>query len=248
MTTMPKTVEKRRFVLPSGVEPAPDILDDDMPEAMQQLDYIFDVVTQIKAFISDRPGAFTAGDGPVYYLDESGQQQYFKPDCMAVFDVDPQYIRARNGYFIEEVGKPPDFAMEIASVSTASRDTGFKRALYERLGIQEYFGFDPTGGDYYGVSLFGWRLRDGLYVPAETWTDADGATWAYSETLGLQFCAERESLRVRDPISGEFLRTLEESERERFDIERERDKLAAELAAKDALIQRLQRQFPDAEF
>ena len=88
--------------------------------------------------------------------------------------------------------------------------------------MQEYFGFDRTGGDFYGVILFGWRLRDGAYVPIETTRDADGATWAYSEVLGLSFRAEKDSLRVWDPERGEFLYRLQESERARRQAENAR--------------------------
>ena len=204
MTTTPadtETIERRRYALPTGVEPAPDILDDDMPDPMFQHPFFFAIVELLNAFFGSTPGALVDGDCPVYYRDEDGVQTYVKPDCMVAFGVDPDYIYARNGYFIEEVDKPPDFVMEIGSTTTAGNDTGFKRDLYERLGVQEYFGFDRTGGDFYGVILFGWRLRDGVYVPVETTRDADGATWAYSEVLGLSFRAEKDSLRVWDPCA-----------------------------------------------
>ena len=221
-TTSTETIERRRYASPSGVEPAPDILDDDMPDPMFQHPFFFAIVELLTSFFWNTPGALVDGDGPVYYRDEDGVQTYVKPDCMVAFGVDPDYIYARNGYFIEEVDKPPDFVMEIGSTTTAGNDTGPKRDLYEWLGVQEYFGFDRTGGDFYGVILFGWRLRDGAYVPIETTRDADGATWAYSEVLGLSFRAEKDSLRVWDPERGEFLYRLQESERARRQAERAR--------------------------
>ena len=225
MTTSPTptdTTERRRYALPPGVEPAPDILDDDMPDPMFQHPFFFAIVELLTSFFWNAPGALVDGDCPVYYRDGGGVQTYVKPDCMVAFGVDSDYIYARNGYFIEEVDKPPDFVMEIGSTTTADNDTGFKRDLYERLGVQEYFGFDATGGEFYGVALFGWRLRDGEYVPVETTRDDDGATWAYSEVLGLSFRAERDSLKVWDPKRGEFLYRLRESERARLEAERGR--------------------------
>ena len=239
MTTLPtkaKTIERRRYVLPPGVEPAPDILDDDMPDPMFQHPFFFAIVELLNAFFEDSLDTLVDGDCPVYYRDANGVQTYFKPDCAVVFGVDPNYIYARNGYFMEEVGKTLDFVMEIASRTTADNDIGSKRDLYERLGVREYFGFDRTGGDFYGVPLFGWRLREGEYVPVETTLDADGATWAYSEVLGLRFRAAPDSLRVWNPKTGEFLYRLKESERARQESERAldesiqaRERLEAEL-------------------
>lgn len=234
--TTSETIERRRYELPPGVEPAPDILDDDMPDPMFQHPFFFATVELLNAFFENRPGTLVDGDCPVYYRDADGVQTYFKPDCAVVFGVDPNYIYARNGYFVEEVGKPPDFVMEIASTTTADNDIGYKRDLYERLGIREYFGFDRTGGDFYRVPLFGWRLREGKYVPVETRLDADGATWAYSEVLGLYFRAAPHSLRLWNPQTEEFLYRLKESEQARQESEQAldeseqaRERLEAEL-------------------
>ena len=224
-----KTIERRRCELPPGVEPAPDILDDDMPDPMFQHPFFFAIVELLNAFFEDSLDTLVDGDCPVYYRDANGVQTYFKPDCAVVFGVDPNYIYARNGYFMEEVGKTLDFVMEIASRTTADNDIGSKRDLYERLGVREYFGFDRTGGDFYGVPLFGWRLREGEYVPVETTLDADGATWAYSEVLGLRFRAAPDSLRVWNPKTGDFLYRLKESERARLESEQARERLEAEL-------------------
>lgn len=237
MKTLPTIAERRRYVLPPGVEPAPDILDDDMPEPMSQHPFFFATIEILTSVFWNTPGALVDGDCPVYYRDDDGVQRYVKPDCMVAFGVDSDYIYARNGYFIEEVGKPPEFVMEIGSTSTAGNDTGFKRDLYERLGVREYFGFDGTGGEYYGVPLFGWRLRYGEYVPVETTRDADGAMWAHSEVLGLSFCAERKSLKVWDPERGEFLHRLVDSERERLESEQARDRLESELRVERMTLQ-----------
>ena len=53
------------------------------------------------------------------------------------FDVDANAIRRRNGYLIREVGKPPDFVVEVASETTASIGVGSKRDLYARMGVAE---------------------------------------------------------------------------------------------------------------
>ena len=62
------------------------------------------------------------------------------------FGVDPAAIFARNGYVISEVGKPPDFVLEVASESTGRRDYTHKRAIYAEYGVAEYWRFDRSGG------------------------------------------------------------------------------------------------------
>ena len=64
------------------------------------------------------------------------------PDLFIAFGVDPQAYRDSNGYIISEQGKPPDFAIEVASPSTGRIDVGEKRDDYAALGITEYWRFD----------------------------------------------------------------------------------------------------------
>ncbi|MCE2501487.1 MAG: Uma2 family endonuclease [Dehalococcoidia bacterium] len=111
-----------------------------------------------------------------------------EPDLLVAFGVKPASILPRNGYIIWEAGKPPDFVMEVASESTHPRDTGFKRELYARLGIAEYWRVDPTGGDFYGYALAGDRFVDGEYRAIDLTTEADGMIWGYSSTLDLCPC------------------------------------------------------------
>ena len=95
MTTLPTIAdrfERRRRVLPPGVGPAPDILDDDMPEPMFQHPFFFTIVEILTSFFWNTPGALVDGDCPVYYRDDDGAQRYVKPDTMVAFDVDSDYI------------------------------------------------------------------------------------------------------------------------------------------------------------
>ena len=64
------------------------------------------------------------------------------PDLLVAFGVNPGAYRERNGYVIEEQGKPPDFVLEIASRHTGGVDVGQKREDYAALGIPEYWRFE----------------------------------------------------------------------------------------------------------
>jgi len=135
----------------------------------------------------------------------------------------------RNGYVISEVGKPPDLAMEVGSRSTGRRDYTVKREGYAALSIREYWRFDPSGGEHHDRPLAGDTLVDGEYVPMEIVVESDDRHWGYSEVLGLELWWEEETLRFRDPVSGEFLLTPEEERAARESAEARVAELEAEL-------------------
>ena len=127
------------------------------------------------------------------------------PDCVVAFDVDAEGIAETNGYVINEVGKPPEFVMEVASETTGVRDYEIKRDQYAALGVGEYWRFDHTGSDYHDVALAGDRLVDGSYIPFTITREPDGVIWGYSPTLELSLCWVRRELRFYDPAEGIYL-------------------------------------------
>ena len=132
------------------------------------------------------------------------------PDLTIAFNVSQSVILARNGYSIEENGKPPDFVLEVASPTTARNDYGRKRQDYAAFGIPEYWRFDPTGGRRYDAALAGDRLVDGAYQPIDlVHTDAD-RLWGHSDVLNLAVCWEYGRLRWWDPATQSYLQTHDE--------------------------------------
>ena len=221
-----------------GVMPDPDAPDDyePLPDAMQQEPDFLYAVTALQAFFWGRPGVLVSGDTPVYYIDADDAQHIVRPDCYVAFGVNPISIRRRNGYFIREAGKPPDFVLEIASESTHANDTGPKRGLYARLGVGEYWRFDATGGDLYPEALAGERLADGEYVRIETVQGPDGVIRGHSEWLGLDLCWDNGHLRYYDPKAEEYLRDLQEAETARLTAE---GQAVAEQLARQAAEERI---------
>ena len=59
------------------------------------------------------------------------------------------------GYSIDEHGKAPDFALELASPNTARNDERGKRIDYANFGVREYWRFDASGGRWYQQPLAG---------------------------------------------------------------------------------------------
>ena len=77
------------------------------------------------------------------------------PDLTVSLDSKPELIDEDGGYSIDRQGKPPDFALEVASRTTGKTDYTNKRLDYERYGIAEYWRFDPSGGEYHDAALAG---------------------------------------------------------------------------------------------
>ena len=172
------------------------------------------------------------------------------PDVYVAFDV---ANRHHSSYVVWEEGKPPDFVLEVVSPSSRRRDKEEKRDAYARMGVPEFFIYDPE--DKSGPTLTGLELRNGRYEPLPEETFADGVVGVRSNALGLCLCVKPTgtepldgSLRWYDPARGEFLPTLHESEARAAASDAraaESDARAAESEARvaelEALIEKMRR-------
>ena len=148
------------------------------------------------------------------------------PDLVVAFNCDVERVLAARGYSIDAHGKPPAFALEVASESTGDVDYTVKRVIYARYGVREYWRFDETGGDYHDVALAGDVLVNGEYKPIPIeWVD-DEIARGYSEVLRLYICWEYGDLRFYDPDRDFYLVTYEEN----ADARRQSDARAEEEA------------------
>ena len=180
-----------------------------LPDGFEQGPHYREIVTILEYRFKDAR-TMVCGNSLIYYV-EGDPSKRFAPDCYITFDIDKTSIKKHNTYLIWEVGKPPDFALEIGSRSTVIADIGPKRKLYAELGIGEYWRYDPTGGDYYGERLVGERLVDGEYIRFETRREPGGSTWGHSPTLNLYLHWTEDRLRFYDPEAGKWLRSYRES-------------------------------------
>ena len=226
------------------------------PDAMQQSPHIFRAYEILDAYFKDRPDVLVAGRG---YLcsDIRDRSRWISMDCVVAFAVDPEAIIARNGYIISEVGKPPEFVLEVVSESTSRQDYIRQRALYAEYGVAEYWCFDRTGGEYHDAPLSGDRLVNGRYEPIRIHTGTDGVLRGYSPVLRLELHWDAGQLRFRDPaVVGHYLPDLREAlaqrdaetaaravaEAERDIAAAQRDVEAKARAAAEALVERLRAQ------
>lgn len=204
----------------SHIERLPD------PERMndlEQIDWVVYFISALQAHFAERDDVLISGEGYLCHEASGSTVGWLVPDCIVVFGVDPYAIRARNGYVIGEVGKPPDFVLEVGSRSTGRIDCTVKREGYAGYSVREYWRFDHTGGDYHDAAIAGDLLVDGEYEPMEIIEEADGMKWGHSSALGLDLCWIDNGLRVRVPETGEFLPTSVEWSNKTRAAETERD-------------------------
>ena len=96
---------------------------------------------QLETHFKARQDVYVAGSMALYYR-RGDSQAVVVPDVFAVLGAAQQ--EARKSYLLwEEGGVAPSFVVEVASPSTSRRDATSKRATYERMGVHEYWRFDP---------------------------------------------------------------------------------------------------------
>ena len=245
MTTRPNKPQRKPMPDPPeiwhpSIEEAPHLYEDGiyfpesdgmpLPDALEQEREYVDVNVTLRGHFVDQPNTFVSGNTFVYY-DRRNARHNVSPDCYVAFDVDVAALYEANRYRVWAVGKPPDFALEIGSSSTASNDLILKRETYATIGIGEYWRYDPTDDSRnYGEPLVGEWLVGDQYQRLPVAPDADGRPRGYSPTLGLDLVWENGVLRFYDPATGEWLRTYDE-EREAREAAEARANAAQEARA-----------------
>ncbi len=213
------------------------------PHATSIVDMRYQLATHFEA----RQDVYVAGSMAVYYR-QGDPSAMLAPDLFVVLGVEK---KERRSYMIwEEGGVVPTFVVEVASDSTSRLDATSKRATYERMGVREYWRFDPLGV-LIREGLVGWRLAGGRY---EQVRPGRAGTWHRSEELGLELRAEGRLLRFWDPLEGrvlathsETLRALQTAEREKQAADRRASKAEEKARALEEQLRALTAQAPPPE-
>ena len=111
----------------------------------------------------------------------------------------------RRVFKLWEEGAIPCFVLETTSRKTGHEDLGPKMLLYAKLGVREYFLFDPER-ELFEPALLGYRLVGGGYMPLEM----DGTQTLLSEELGILIRLEGFQLGLYDAETGARLLSGEE--------------------------------------
>ena len=149
-----------------------------------QLAAILYAIGVLRVRFAERRDVYVSGDLLIYY-EEGNPRVSVAPDVFVVFGVED---RMRMSYKVWEEGKGPDFVLEVASPGTWREDVGPKREVYARLGVGEYWLYDPMG-EHLSPVLQGYRLVGGGYERQAAVESLDGRLGLHSETLGLDLWA-----------------------------------------------------------
>jgi Uma2 family endonuclease len=201
-----------------------------------------DLIDALSVRYQDQPRVYVTGN-LLLYFEEGKPQSVVSPDLMVVFGVPKG---PRRIYKLWEEGKGPDFVLELTSRSTHREDLGFKRTLYEELGVREYFLFDPEGKRL-RPPLRGYRRRDGAFQAVSPARSASGSLVLASEVLGLELHAEGASCHLVEAATSAYLPTRAQAEARRADTERQRADVERQRAEAERQRAEAERQRAEAE-
>ena len=189
----------------AGLEFDPDVknVTDDAMEQNLELVEILGLFRARFTDFNERPDVFLDNETFICY-DPGNLNVRVAPDIYLAFGVDAAAIRPRKIYLPWEVGKPPDFAMEIASASTADADVNRKPGIYAAIGVRELWRFDPSGGQRYGQPLWGGELVNRRYRDLPLTREPDGILKIYSPLLQVSICWDEGWPYLYDPATGTY--------------------------------------------
>ena len=226
--------------------PGPDELrlpsceEEPVSQNSRQLAVITEGVGSLRLHWRGQQDIYVGGDQFVYW---DRERPPAAPDVFVAFGVSNRH---RSSYVAWEEGKPPDFVLEVVSPSSRQQDEKVKPALYAKMGVPEYFWYDPLGK--LNPPLAGFALRRGRYEPLPDQMLPTGEIGVRSTMLGLSLCIKStgsEPLDVAlcwfDPAAGRFLPARHEWADDNRRLIEENRQAAAKVAELEALIEKMQR-------
>ena len=145
------------------------------------------------------------------FYEEGSPKRFISPDLMVCFGLNEFPKRV---YKLWETNVVPSVVIEFASNTTWLNDVSTKLALYQKLGVKEYY--------VYGIEhahlpepLMAFRLDDGVMSEIEVKDKR-----ILSESLSLELVETGETLRFFDPQTQKFLMTMEETQAENEELKK----------------------------
>ena len=172
-----------------------------MGETEIHIQALIDALVSLKEFFRQQPDVYIAGNMFLYY-EEGNPAAVEAPDIFVAKGVSKE---RRRIYQLWKENAAPCFVLEFTSKSSQVKDQVNKKAIYEMLGVKEYFLFDPEE-DYLAPSLQGYVLREKGYEHLDS--SEDGSLM--SRELGLRLQREGLRLRMIDLKTGEPLLSYSE--------------------------------------
>jgi len=198
----------------------------------------------LRHWLAERPdadAAWASSDINVYYK-QGDPTVVVAPDVAVAFGVNVEALDGQSTYRVWDAGAPPIFVLEVASPTTVAIDVTVKPARYAELGVQEYWRFDPTGGELLQPPLQGEHRRSGRWEPIGIAHNADGTLTGRSAALGLELHWRPPKLRLYDPADGRWLLDPDDLLEARRDAESSAEAAESRAEAAEAELAELRRQ------
>ena len=235
MTTVVPSPQQKEIIYPSA---------DGEPVA-ETYDHLYAILTTLevlKQYLEDRRATVLANQ--FLYYSQGFPKLRVAPDVMVIFDVEPG---GRDNYKIWDEGQVPVVIFEMTSKGTQDQDKTFKKTLYEQLGVQEYWLFDPKG-EWIKEQLQGYRLRGDTYElitdscsqPLQLRLAVEGKLISfYREDTGEKLLIPDELVEALEQETQARLLAEEQAEQERQRAEQERQRAEQERQQRELAQQQL---------
>lgn len=171
-----------------------------MPEGILHFLLSVNLTSVLLAFFANREDVKVFGNCMLYY-EEGNPRKVISPDLMICFGLKETPKRV---YKLWEEKVVPSVVIEFASETTWLNDVSTKLALYQKLGVKEYYIFDVEY-DNLPQSLLAYRLIDDELQQIIVENKR-----ILSDSLSLELVDTGETLRLFNPETKEFLMTMEE--------------------------------------
>jgi len=152
--------------------------EEEYPVSQRHFQQVVLLAEALRLYFADDPDILVGGELNHFY-ERGNRDRPFRPNVFVTRGVPKK--PPRFTFLTWQEGKAPDFICEMLSETTERRDRREKKELYRRLGVQEYFWFNPDPSPQRPFEFVGWRLEKGRYVAIE----ANDRGWRWSEVLGL---------------------------------------------------------------
>ena len=204
-----------------------------LAETSVHADAIITTVAVLRNYLSEKfseRSPVVLADQFLYYA-KGFSRLRVAPDVMVIFDIPQQPY---DNYKIWETGQVPSVIFEMTSASTQAHDQAKKRELYESIGVQEYWLFDPKG-EWIPEKLRGYRRQANSPKNEEESLVYEAIADGLSQVLGLRLEVEgsligfyRQDNGERLLIPSELFTALQE-QTQRADDAQQRAESAEEL-------------------
>jgi Uma2 family endonuclease len=205
----------------------PETNESTMPEGILHFLLSVRLASTLLAFFANREDVKVFGNCMLYY-EQGFPQKFISPDLMICFGLEKS---PTSVYKLWETKVVPAVVIEFASETTWLNDVSSKLAIYQKLGVKEYYVYE-VDSTHFPTALIAYRLENDVLTEVGVLNKR-----ILSESLDLELFDTGKTLRFINPETDEFLMTVEETEdvakkttQEVIQLKAENEKLKAELA------------------